>query len=70
MKAGFSGAGTKGDYYGKVLVRGRWWAIVQWEHDDDPNLDKIESIEVSIVTRKWVAADSRWASDTVKEKAK
>jgi hypothetical protein len=70
IKTGFHGAGTKGQYYGKILVHGRWWAITKWDDEDDPSLDKIESVEVCIVTHKWVMADSRWSADRVKENTK
>jgi len=58
IKQGWSGAGKQGLYYGKIRIRGGWWAIVQWEDDDDPDMLKIDAIEVCVTTRNWVAAAS------------
>jgi hypothetical protein len=46
VKEGWHEEGRLGWYYGAVAVNGRYWALVQWDTDDDPDLYKVEGLEV------------------------
>ena len=45
---GWYNAGKTGQYFGKVYIEGRWWSIVLWDHDEDPTLNKSESIGIQL----------------------
>jgi len=40
-------AGCDGQFFGWVSVDGRRWAIVQWEHDEDPDLYKANHLLIA-----------------------
>lgn len=47
-------AGKIGDYYGKHLIADRWWAVVIWDLEDDPDIVKLESLE--LMSKQWLPA--------------
>ena len=50
---GWDEAGREGQYFGVFSCGSQWWAIVQWDDEEDPNFHKKEGIEVSRTT--WMA---------------
>lgn len=47
VATGYADAGRQGIYFGKVVVNSRYWAVVLFDGEDDPDLYKLESIEVA-----------------------
>lgn len=56
IKKGWSQEGRKGYYYGWVAIEGRQWALVLFDDDEDPDLMKLESIELQKAT--WFSVDA------------
>jgi len=46
IKKGWMNAGKEGQYFGEFKIKGRIWAIVLWNNSDEPDLYKIESLEI------------------------
>lgn len=50
IKKGWADAGKEGSYFGKHWIGGRFWAVVLWEDEEEPELFKADAIEVSTIT--------------------
>lgn len=46
IKEGYLDSGKSGVVFALVCIRDRYWALVQFEDDEDPDIYKAESISV------------------------
>jgi|SRR5581483_4780591 len=44
IKSGWQDAGKRGVCFGKIKISNRWWCIILWDDEDDPDLMKADSI--------------------------
>jgi hypothetical protein len=44
-------ADAEGEYFGNFFVNNRWWALVLWDGEEDPDLFKAELLLVE--TKQW-----------------
>lgn len=52
-KVGTDKEGKDGQYFGQFHIKDDvWWALVQWDDEDDPDLYKLNLLEVAIVVYK------------------
>jgi hypothetical protein len=47
--------GRVGQYFGKIVINQRYWAIVLWDDEEDPTFCKAEAIEVKDFV--WCSVD-------------
>lgn len=46
IKDGWDRAGEQGEYFGKISINDRIWALILFDGEDDPDLHKAESLLV------------------------
>ena len=52
---GWENAGKTGQYFGNIMVNDMGWAIVLWDGEEDPDMHKIEGLEIN--KPHWVKAE-------------
>ena len=52
---GWEDAGKTGQYFGNITVNDMCWAIVLWDGEEDPDMNKIAGIEIS--KPNWIKAE-------------
>ena len=47
IKDGWEAAGQEGEYFGNFHIKGRLWALVLMDDEDNPTLMKAESLKIA-----------------------
>lgn len=53
VKSEWHEAGKHGLYFGKIYIH-QWWGIVLWDDEEDPDVYKLDGLEVT--QSHWVSA--------------